>query len=210
MLRLAGNNRSGSSFQDIKRDFSPAQLEAVGAVLLEWNELEFMLDNALYSGEELPAECLHEDLPRKVLDQKIDRFRKAAEMWELPADAVLSMKSSIDDFETLKAYRNAVAHSRIYDSPRCIGARITRKGVIEEVLLTTEALEWLYQQLKVLRREFACLIAIFDIVRNAAIGDSVQITRPGEVDPLPEVLQWVKEANMCRETRNQSGDAPSF
>ena len=162
MLRIAVGTRSGGSSQDIKRDLSPVQLAGIGAVAIAWNEIEFMLDVALYSGEELEAYCLQDDLPRRRLDNKINHARKAADRWRLPADCLTSIELTANAFSDLKNLRNAVIHSRVFDVRSGIGQRITPKGDIQEVLLTAQALEWLYQQLIALCFELRCVLAIFE------------------------------------------------
>lgn len=132
MLRIAPGNRSGGTFQDIRRDLSPEQLAGIGAIAIAWNEIEFMLDVALYSGEELAASCLQDDLPRRRLDDKIKHARKAADRWRLPADYLNSIELTASAFSDLKELRNAVIHSRVFDERNGIGHRITLKGEIQE------------------------------------------------------------------------------
>ena len=210
MLRIAPINRSGSTDQNIKEDFSHDQLAGIGAVVAAWNEVEFMLDCALYSGEKLPAECLQDDLPKRALDQKVKDAKKAVSHWALPADFINTLEASIAAFVAVKDMRNAVAHSRIYDSRAAIGNRVTRKGPIEEVLLTTEALDWLYENLVILKIELRAMIAIFDLVRNTEIAEQQGLVGAGQIDPIPEAATWLGEIKMCQANRHSLGSAPSF
>ncbi len=210
MLRPAPISRSGSSQQDVKKDFSIDQLAGIGAVVMVWNELEFMLDCALYSGEELPAECLQDDLPKRRLDEKVRQVGQAAEKWGLPETFFASIRASAKAFSDLKNYRNAVVHSRIYDSSTAICSRITRFGGIEEVLITPQSLNWLYEQIAILRYEMRCVIAVFDLVRTTAIGERVGMFAPNELDPIPEASEWVSQIDECRQKRVLLGVAPNF
>ena len=210
MLRPAPKSRSGSSQQDVKKDFSNDQLARIGAVVMVWNELEFMLDCALYSGEELPAKCLEDDLPKRRLDEKVKQVGWAAEKWGLPDSFIASIRASAKAFSILKDCRNAVVHSRIYDSQTAICNRIKRSGEIEEVLLTIEALNWLYEQIDILRHEIRCVIAVFDLVRNTAIGERTGMFASNELDPIPEASEWVRQIDGCRQKRELLGAAPSF
>ena len=113
-----------------------------------------MLDCALYSGEKLQAECLLDDLPKRVLDQRVKTAKKEVRnWWALLTDFINTLEASIVAFVTVKDIRNAVGNSRIYDSTTAIVNRITRKGTIAEVLLTTEALDLLYENLVILKIE---------------------------------------------------------
>lgn len=210
MLRVAPISRSGSSQQDIKRDFSGDQLAGIGAVVMAWNEVEYMLDCALYSGEELPAECLKDDLPKRRLDDKVKQVKAAAKSWRLPPSFVESIEAAAKAFSAIKDYRNAVVHSCIYDSQSGISNRITRSGEIEEILLTLEALNWLYEQIVILRYEMRCVIAVFDLVRNTAIGERIGLFEQGEIDPIPEAEEWVRQIDECRQKRELLGAAPGF
>lgn len=210
MLRISLGNRSGGTVQDIKRDLSPEQLAGIGAVAIAWNEIEFMLDVVLYSGEELEASCLQDDLPRRRLDDKIKHARKAADRWGLPADCLDSIELTACAFSKLKNLRNAAIHSRVFDAQSGIGHRITIKGEIQEVLLTTKALEWLYQQLIALCFELRCVLAIFDLVRTTEVAEKVGIVAPGGIDPLPEVRGWLARLDQARRDRENLCPAPSF
>lgn len=210
MLRPAPKSRSGSSRQDVKKDFSRDQLAGIGAVVMVWNELEFMLDCALYSGEELPAECFQDDLPKRGLDEKVRQVGQAAEKWGLPETFIASIRASAKAFSDLKNYRNAVVHSRIYDSQTAICNRIKRSGDIEEVLITPQSLNWLYEQIAILRYEMRCVIAVFDLVRNTATGERTGMFALNEHDPIPEASEWVRQIDGCRQKRELLGAAPSF
>lgn len=210
MLRIAPTNRSGSRNQNIKKDFSHDQLAAIGAVVAAWNEVEFMLDCGLYSGEKLPAECLLDDLPKRALDQRVKDAKKAVRHWALPTDFINTLETSIAAFVMVKDIRNAVAHSRIYDSTTAIGNRITRKGTVEEVLLSTKALDWLYENLMILKVELRAMIAIFDLVRNTEIAEQQGLVSTGQIDPIPEATAWLGEIKKCQANRDALGSAPSF
>jgi len=210
MLRTAPISRSGGTSQDIKRDFSKSQLAGIGAVTVAWNEIEFLLDVALYSGEALTADCLLEDLPARFLDGKIKQLRKAKDRWKLPIHCLESIERSINAFSYLKDLRNAVIHSRLFDARTAICHRVTRKGEIQEVLLTAEALDWLYHQLMILHQEMTCVIAIFDLVRTTEIAEQIGLVKPGQIDPIPEVQAWLSKLDQSCKDRENLGDAPDF
>lgn len=210
MLRIAPSSRSGDTREDIKVDFSVEQLAGIGAVAMAWNEIEFMLDVAIYSGEALPASCLQDDLPRRRLDEKIKDFGNAAKAWMLPESCLRSLEQSAAAFSGYKDLRNAVVHSRIYSAQKAIGNRISLKGEIFEVRLTVDALEWLYKQLVNLRWELRCALAIFDLVRTTRVAELNGWVKQGQIDPIPEVMEWLDRLNQCQQERQKLGVAPTF
>lgn len=210
MIRTAPDSRSGGTTQDIRRDFSQEQLAAIGAVALAFNEVEFMVDVSIYSGEALAADCLVEDLPKAMLDQKISRLRKAKNRWQLSERSLTLIERSIDVFGYLKDLRNAVIHSRLFDASSAIGERITRKSETQQVLLTEAALGWLYQQLVVLRGEMRCVLAIFDLVRSTETAVQQGLIQQDRTDVGPEVEEWCSRLVQGHRDRKNLGKAPDF
>lgn len=210
MLRMAPKSRSGGTSHDIRRDLSTEQLAGIGAVAVAWNEIEFMLDVVLYSGEKRPASCLQDDLPRKRLDEKIRHAGTAIVRWGLSSEAMRCFENTAAAFSTFKELRNAVIHSRVFDSWNAIGHRFTPKGQLQEVLISAAALEWLYQQLLALCFELRCLLAVFDLVRTTEIAEKRGLIRPGQVDPIPEVRDWLARMDKTRSDRESLGPAPQF
>ena len=139
MISSSSVGRSGARTEDLRRDMTDAQLSGIGLVTLAWNEIECMLDVALYSGEALPADCLTDDLPKRRLVNKIRQVQKAVERWQLPTDCIASITDAAAALFELKELRNAVVHSSLHDMNSGIGARVTSKGKLEFVLLTADA-----------------------------------------------------------------------
>lgn len=210
MLSTARMTRGGATTENIVRDMSPAQLAGIGLVTLAWNEIEFALDVALYSGEALPADCLTDDLPRRRLDKKIDQVQKAVERWQLPTACVASIERAAKALFELKDLRNAVIHSRLFDMNSGIGTRITLKGEVEWILLTAEALNWLYQQLVFARHEMRAVVALFDLVRTTEIAERSGLVPLGKIGSIPELEHWNSEAERYCGLRLALGRAPAF
>lgn len=200
----------GVTTESVKTDLSTAQLAGIGAAALLWNEVEFMLDCALYSGEGLPPSCLADDLPKRPLDEKIEDARKAAIHWRLPDDFMDAITSTAASFRDLKILRNAIIHARLYNRDLGIGRFISRKGKSFDVLLTESALEWLYRNLLVLRRELRALVAIFDLVRTTKLAERAGLIASGQIDPMPEAREWLERMAKCKAERFDLGPAPKF
>ena len=210
MLRPLKTGQSSGSFDDIKKDLSLEQLAGIGAVSMAWNKVEFMLHVALYSGESLDYTCLQDDLPRRRLDQKIKDLRSAADIWNLPDSCIDSIKETVRDFSKIKELRNAVIHSRVSDAASGIGLWIAAKGKMQEVLLRADALEWLYRQIVGLCLEIRCILAVFDLARTTDIAVRNGLVLQGQIDPVPEIMDWALQLIQSRQSRYTLGDAPSF
>jgi hypothetical protein len=87
-------------------------------------------------------------------------------MLELSADEqtvnLLAQTLGEAGFKEHKKYRDAVIHARVSDAPAGIALSPARRGKIDEVLLTVDALNGLYDRLALVRLELieACNIAI--------------------------------------------------
>jgi len=199
MLRRAPEARSGVTHQDVKRDLSAVQLAGIGAIVMIWNEVEFMLEVAIYSGEALDADCLVNELPRLRPDEKIRRVLPASQARGLPQECRTAIASTGHAFRELNNLRNAVVHSRVLNCQTAIGHR-SYGGKVMEVLLTPEALDWLYGQLCELQSELRAVLAIFDLVRNRAHPNAIP----------DEVQHYLDQIIDCQQRRARMGEGPSF
>ena len=210
MLRPCPTSRSGSKFCNIKKDLSVEQLAGIGAVAIVWNDIEFLLDTSIYSGELLDATCLIEDLPKRNLSRKLKDLHFAAEKWSLNKDCLDAIARTIEKFSWLKERRNAVVHCRVFDAPSATGEIVLRSGGHVEVLLSTEALDWLYRQSLEIQNELRCILAIFDLTKNTAISENLGYVKLGHVDPSTEVNEWLEKLAQFQNNRALIGEAPNF
>lgn len=209
MKRPAPAYRSGSTSKDVKNDLSSGQLQAIGAIAIAWNEVEFILDQILYSGLNLPGTSWLEIVTRLSLDAKIDLIASAEETHNLSPNIQEVITTSVDALKELKELRNSVIHARVFDAPRAIGENIRRRGKISQVLLTEVALNGLYDRLVILRAELRRVLAVFDLVRNSAFAPrNVNGTDPSAL--IPEVRQSIAQLRELQAQRQSLVPLPDF
>lgn len=181
---------SGAASGDIKVDLSPEQLQGIGAVAMAWNEAEAFVDWLLYTGLSLSA-GLWLDVAIRIngIDGKIEIINKAASDLGVPEECQRLIQGSLGDLKSLKAFRDAVIHARIYDSTRGIGTVVERRARISQVLLTAATLDALYERLVMLREELGLVMNIFDLHRTSR-GLNIDIT--SDVQPRADRLREIQ------------------
>ncbi len=168
MKRKAPIPRSGCTTENIEQDLSPAQLCGIGKVAIAWNDVEYLIDNALYSGMRLPSIFWTEITNQMAKNAKIKLIAAAAESMNFSDKIKKVIDNTTKEINQLSIFRNAVIHARVYDNTNGIGQLITRGG-IEQILLTEEALDGLYKRLVLIRHELRCILALFDLSRTFLI-----------------------------------------
>lgn len=166
MLRTAPIPRSGGRTEDIKKDFSPDQLQSIGAIAMAWNDVEHTLNCLLYSGLNLSGSSWVDILSRLTIDAKIELVFSAEETLYFPAQLRDIIQHTVESTKELKLLRNSVVHARIYDAATGVGENVKRGGKISQVLLVEPALDNLYRRLVILRGELRSVVAIFDLLKS--------------------------------------------
>jgi|GEM_PF-1826785 hypothetical protein len=141
---------------DIKSDFGPEQLAGIGAVAMNYNELEAEIF-ALF----MFATGLNPNLSLEVftringVDGIVEIIKKGANLLGITTPVQTELNDALGKgiFGLLKQYRDAVVHARAYNAPLGVGIRVGRQAALFEVLLTKEALEILYEHISALRLE---------------------------------------------------------
>ena len=175
-MRRPITSRKGKRSGDIRKDLTNVQLASIGSVVLAYNEAEILIDILVSLVLGLLTNTANEVTSRiNGIDGKIELAKIG--MRELSADdttiRLLSETLGDSGFSKYKKYRDAVVHARILNAPAAIALSPARRGKFDEVLLTVEALDGLYDQLVIVRQELieACNIAIrlFSELRFAPI-----------------------------------------
>jgi hypothetical protein len=149
-MRRRGSPNAGkyhAKIGDIKSDFTPEQLAAIGAIAMNYNETEGYIESLFGIAARLLDNPWHFELSGRVpLDAKIDFIKRVADHYLTPDDArQLQIALGDDRFGKIRSHRNAVIHARIVNAPLATGQHVQkRKVAIEEVLLSTKALDKLY------------------------------------------------------------------
>ena len=211
MKRKAPPARSGASYQDIKRDFTTEQLAGIGAICMAFNEVEFLLDTQLYSGLNLPG-GIWVDIVTRIngIDGKIALVRKAAHDACFPDAAANIVKETLDEVGLYKTYRDAIIHARIFDRGSAIGQIIRKRGRIEQVLLSEEALKGLYDRLVILRKEMLAVLALFDLIRYVKITVRERLLDESISQHEPEFRGYVARLQEHQSQRQSLPPLPKF
>jgi hypothetical protein len=195
-------------------------LAGIGAVAILFNELEALLDSVLYRGLGLNGDLWLETVKRiSSFDSKyelallvIDNYQRyatnlfEAQNWTFSEVA----KNTYGQFRRVKSYRDAIVHARVFDSERGIGEKITYKAKIDQILLTTEALEALYAQMVILKRELEIIFGLFDLMHAAIfLGQKVGFDK-NKLPPLPEVSEQIKALAARQKQRLSLPPIPNF
>jgi hypothetical protein len=170
MKRKITKRRSGPRAYDIRKELSQEQLAAFGAVALAWNDVEAMIDvlMCVVSG-------LHHSLWREFtthingIEGKFSIIKESMAKrygWGKDLQVVIDFEATINDAAQYRHYRDTIIHSRIVDPTHGIGEMTIRRGRIEEILLTADALNTLYDKLFILRDELMELVSFFEIMED--------------------------------------------
>lgn len=164
-MRRPITTRKGKRTGDIRKDLNEAQLAGIGSIALAYNEAEVLIDILVSLVLGLLTNTAHEVTSRiNGIDGKIELAKIG--MRELGADektvALLGQTFGDAGFKEYKKYRDAVIHARVLDAPTGIALSPAKRGKLDEVLLTVDALNGLYERLAFVRLELieACNIAI--------------------------------------------------
>ena len=164
-MKRSRTERKISRTGDIRKDLSDAQLAGIGMVALAYNEAELLIDLALSLGAKIEWDMFKAITSRiNGVDGKIEiaklGFKLAGGSDE--AQVLLANTLGNDGFALLKQYRDAIIHARVLDAPAGIALSPARRGKENEVLLTTDALNGVYERLALVRKELieACRIMI--------------------------------------------------
>jgi len=160
---------SHAKFDDVRADFSSAQLQGIGAVAMAYNELEAELF-ALFMVSTGIDPNLQLDVFTRIngTDGVIEIIKKGAATLGIPAESQTELNEVLGEgvFGLHKQHRDAVIHSRMYNAPLGVGIRAGRRAALFEVLLTKEALEILYQHMTALKRQLRDAVLFLHSARD--------------------------------------------
>lgn len=172
-----GKSDYHATWGDIKADFSAEQLQAIGAVAMNYNEMEFFIDTIFLVATNIP-DSLSLEVSTRIngIEGKLEIIKQAIKQYDLdPADVTqINVVLGDEGFMLLKRYRDAVVHARAFNVPMGIGVKIDRRASMYEVLLTTSALNALYDRITATRHELHdafSLIAIARAIKRFAADD---------------------------------------
>lgn len=162
-MKRPQTTRSVKRSGDIRGDLTESQLAWIGSVTIAYNEVETLIDVMLSIVVNLSTEISAEITSRiNGVDGKIEIVKIGYKLLRA-SDAVteaLAQSFGNKGFALLKKYRDGVIRARVLDAPHAVGITIAKRGKFDEILLTSDALEGVYNRLVLLRKELIELIMI--------------------------------------------------
>jgi hypothetical protein len=162
MRRKSTSSDRPYKFFDIK-EVEPERLRAIGAVMLAWNWIEGAIDTSIGMALELHPN-MWVDVSSRIngLDGKIAILKESAKLFTAtPDDMLLAISKTLNAVEDHKRYRDGVAHVRMGEPSAIVADTAQRRGKTDEILITQEALDALFERLQVLQRETDELTTFF-------------------------------------------------
>ena len=163
-------SNTSSSLADYKKyDFlaevDGERLKLIGAIALAWNWIEGALDATLAMSLELAADMWVEVSSRiNGIDGKTALIKRSLTLDNgLPKfeeDDLLILRKAINAIENNKRFRDGLIHARMIHPEAIISQTSQRKGVADEVLMTAEALNALYNLYAALGEEMDAFVRV--------------------------------------------------
>lgn len=218
MRRKAPMPRGGARHGDIKKDLTQEQLAGIGAATTSFNDLEFELDILVAVSISVPSQLLMDVVKRlRGLEDKIDIAKLAIDHWENMVTFVNApkayhfsaiSKSSLGAFTEQKKYRDLIVHSRVYDWANKIGEKIGLKAQHDQILLSEEALNWVYKMNVHLTSELNLIRNYVSYVTQHLVYDGSPF--PNRLLLVPEALTILSKTRLHQKERASLGPAPKF
>ena len=161
MKRSSQIHKSGIRSGDLEKDLTPEQFGLIGRIAIAYNETELLV-------QQIYGACFGASID--VSEQFISRTNGLESTVVLAKTAIREFRQhpelhdefsqSLDFFMEVKGYRDSVVHARMFHVPFGIGKGNVNKGKRNEILLTEQALQGLYDRLLCLRNELLWLLLV--------------------------------------------------
>lgn len=150
---------------DFLEEVHPRRLQLIGAITLAWNWIEGAIDTSLAISLETHPDMWTEVTSRiNGMDGKLELLRKCLSLTGYPPpppDSEMLVRNAIGAVATYKRLRDGIIHARLIDPKSVIADTSQRRGVTDEVLLSEEALQRLYDRLSLLVREIDMMVLFY-------------------------------------------------
>jgi hypothetical protein len=148
---------------NVRQHVDPKRLQAIGAMIIEWNFIEGTLNLTLDLALRLPFELwipVHSRI--NGTDGKIALIKEIFNVPPIiPEQAQAPLRKALNAVEHYKKHRDGVAHALLIHPDEIVADSIQRKGMTDEVLLSQEALDRLNDHLDSLQLEIDSLARVF-------------------------------------------------
>ena len=165
----------------VLEDIDPEKLKFIGAICLQWNFIEDMIDETLGRVLQLNFDTTFDVTSRiNGLDGKFAIIKRSADISPFFTKREIErIKSTIGAIAEHKSYRDAVIHARVADPKSDIALYRKRRGVMEEILLSTDVLKAISHRLEVVEDEMVALYRLLE----ARTYNEWDLTPDGQIDP---------------------------
>jgi hypothetical protein len=160
MRRRASNRPTfGWSEYNVRTDVDKEQLQLIGAICLEWNFVEDMLDYALFNVWEMDWNASVEVASRiNGMEGKFAIIKSCVRNVKRHPELIPSIVDiTIDAVAEYKRYRDGVIHARLLHPKSGVATTSVNRGRADEVLVSKDALDGLLTRLQILSCEMVAL-----------------------------------------------------
>ena len=159
----------------------PNKLELIGAICLEWNFIEDMVDEVLSETLRITVP-LRADITSRIygLEAKTELIKKAVRRYIIfsKAEAYL-IAGTIGAINAHRKYRDGVIHARVFDPQSDIALTSPKKGHYDDVLVSEDALAALLERLMILSDEITLVYRLVE----PYYFDEWDLKPEGHIDP---------------------------
>ncbi|WP_136617754.1 MULTISPECIES: hypothetical protein [Mesorhizobium] len=187
------------------KNFSDTQLQQIGSVAILYNETEALLHQMVGDCIAYPASKLEITSRINGTDGLKEILLSALGATENDPKMIALYQATLGGFSEGKQFRDAVVHSTIWDNKYRIGKLRGRRGKVDNVLLSEEALGWLVRYLSALFEEMKAMLWLiqFPIMYKTKIrfgGHPSGLTKSQSEPDFQEAISQLRQ----RQTDRQS------
>lgn len=213
-MRRKGERLSKHPYKQhrIAEDIEPERLKGIGAVSLAWNDLEGAADTALAMSLKLP-EPLWVELTSRIngWEGKVELLKKSASIhYRFSEDDIRPISETLGEAGRLKKYRDGVIHALILDPNQDVAPSLQRKGATDEVLVTTEALNALYNRLCAIRAELDQIVSMFHYLAIARTDLKPNVTERERQQAEQDFRACFPRLLALQQKRRETPQLPEF
>jgi len=205
--------KPGRRVQNIKEVYTKEQLAEIGAITLTWNQIEHFIDWLLLVVLKIPVGLWAAVTTRiNGVDAKLEILTLRASQSEILTDeARACIESCFDAVREYKGYRNAIVHSHVFDIDKGIARCDGRRGQASEVLITTEALNAVYERLVIILDELPQIDLLFRLAdEKGAATIYPQESNPSLVRRTRDVPVVTEQVSKYQDRRKSLPPLPEF
>lgn len=195
---------------DFYEEVEPKRLQAIGAISLAWNWLEGALDTAFAVAFDIHPTLWTEVISRiNGMDAKLELLRRSARLYEdvSPSWWIETISKTLNAVGSHKTYRDGVIHVRLVHPDAQVADTPRRKGNLDEVLVSQQALDGLYRRIRLLAQE-ANLVASYFTNRWLTTNGSSEAQQLEAAELLVNGMKQLQDLQRARESLEPLPDFP--